>query len=113
MDPAKDLVIAAATLFIERKFLHNCGLVGHVEDVVVNKTYRGRRLGLRIIEQLKTWAKEAGCYKIILDCAAHNVAFYSKVVCDRVRPLQQPSLTAAGLQVGFVKKEEQMACYFK
>lgn len=93
VDPAKDLVIACATLIIERKFVHECGLVGHVEDVVVNKTYRGRRLGLRVVDQLKTWSKDAGCYKIILDCAAHNVAFYNKL--------------------GFVKKEEQMACYFK
>lgn len=52
----------------------------------------GRNLGLRVVDQLKTWAGEAGCYKIILDCAAHNVPFYNKL--------------------GFVKKEEQMAFYY-
>ena len=92
VDPEADLVIASATLLIEKKFVHECGLVGHVEDVVVNKTYRGKRLGLRVVDQLKTWAEQSGCYKIILDCAAHNLAFYNKL--------------------GFVKKEEQMACKF-
>ncbi|CEO96100.1 Glucosamine 6-phosphate N-acetyltransferase [Plasmodiophora brassicae] len=92
IDPAMNLVIASATLLIEKKFVHGCGKVGHVEDVVVNSTYRGRNLGLRVVDQLKTWAGEAGCYKIILDCAAHNVPFYNKL--------------------GFVKKEEQMAFYY-
>ena len=32
----------------------------------------------RVIEALMEFAKEAGCYKVILDCAESNVAFYEK-----------------------------------
>eukprot|EP00475_Leptophrys_vorax_P021800 TRINITY_DN2961_c0_g1_i1.p1 TRINITY_DN2961_c0_g1~~TRINITY_DN2961_c0_g1_i1.p1 ORF type:complete len:171 (-),score=55.38 TRINITY_DN2961_c0_g1_i1:33-545(-) len=91
-DLDKKLIIATATLFVEKKFVHSCGLVGHVEDVVVNSTYRGQNLGLRVVQQLKDWAKEAGCYKIILDCSDKNIAFYNKL--------------------GFEKKEAHMAFYY-
>jgi glucosamine-phosphate N-acetyltransferase len=91
-DLDKKQIIATATLFIERKFVRNLGLVGHVEDVVVNSTYRGKNLGIRVIQQLKDWAKEAGCYKVILDCSQKNTTFYQKL--------------------GFETKEVQMAVYF-
>lgn len=58
-------LIGSATLVIEHKFIHDCGLVftfnflifyhliwifihfqrAHLEDVVVNNTYRGKQLG--------------------------------------------------------------------
>lgn len=91
-DSSKNLIIATATLMVERKFVHNCGLVGHVEDVVVNSTYRGKNLGIRVVQALIDWAKEAGCYKIILDCSEKNVPFYNKL--------------------GFQKKEEHLALYY-
>ena len=31
-------IVSCATLFIEPKFIHNCGFVGHIEDVVVDKS---------------------------------------------------------------------------
>lgn len=45
----------------------------------------------RIIEALKALAVRVQCYKIILDCAEHNVAFYKKC--------------------GFTRKEVQMVTY--
>lgn len=38
----------------------------------------GKGLGKRIVELLKEMAFAAGCYKVILDCKASNVAFYQK-----------------------------------
>lgn len=58
-------LIGSATLVLEYKFIHDCGIVslvdsiyvilikflnsyfqrGHLEDVVVNDTYRGKQLG--------------------------------------------------------------------
>lgn len=35
---------------------------------MVDSSYRGLRLGLRVIEALTEAAQQAGCYKIILDC---------------------------------------------
>ena len=76
---------------VELKFIRNCGKCGHIEDVVVDKTYRGLRLGLRVIEALIEAAREAGCYKVILDCSTDNAAFYEKA--------------------GLVRKEIQMVRY--
>ena len=44
--------------------IHNLGLVGHVEDIVVNKDQQGKKLGLRIIEALDYIAEKIGCYKV-------------------------------------------------
>ena len=87
-DISKSKIIAAATLIVELKFVHDCGKVGHIEDVVVNSDYRAKNLGKRIIDHLKSIGAQQQCYKIILDCAEKNVAFYEKC--------------------GFVKKEFQM-----
>lgn len=38
-------IAAAGTLFVEEKFIHMNGKVGHVEDIVVRKRYRGMNLG--------------------------------------------------------------------
>lgn len=91
-DVDKQRIIATATLFIELKLIRSCGKCGHIEDVVVDSTYRGLRLGLRVIEALTEAAQKAGCYKIILDCSEENVPFYDKC--------------------GLTKKEVQMVRYF-
>ena len=44
--------------------IHNLGLVGHIEDIVVNKDQQGKKLGLRIIEALDYIAEKIGCYKV-------------------------------------------------
>lgn len=44
--------------------IHNLGLVGHIEDIVVNKDQQGKKLGLRIIEALVFIAERVGCYKV-------------------------------------------------
>ena len=46
--------------------IHNLGLVGHIEDIVVNKDQQGKKLGLRIIEALDYIAERIGCYKVCL-----------------------------------------------
>lgn len=91
-DVEKQRIIATATLFIELKLIRGCGKCGHIEDVVVDGSYRGLRLGLRVIDALTEAARGAGCYKIILDCSEENVAFYEKC--------------------GLTRKEVQMVRYF-
>ncbi|KAI8923883.1 acyl-CoA N-acyltransferase [Entophlyctis helioformis] len=90
-DVAKARIIGAGTLLVERKFVHNGGLVGHIEDIVTHSDYRGHNLGRLVIETLKYIGKQTGCYKIILDCSDKNVPFYVKC--------------------GFVQKEVEMALY--
>ena len=61
-------IIGSATIFIETKFIHDGGKVGHIEDVVVNKKYQGEGIGLKLIKALIQYAEKKGCYKTVLDC---------------------------------------------
>lgn len=71
-------VVATGSLIIERKVIHECGLVGHIEDIAVREDQQGKKLGLFLIQYLYKLAKESGCYKAILDCDEKNVGFYEK-----------------------------------
>jgi len=71
-------VVGTGALVVERKFIHNLGLVGHIEDIAVAKDQQGKKLGLRIIEALDAIAAAVGCYKTILDCSEANEGFYVK-----------------------------------
>ncbi|KAJ3052905.1 Glucosamine-phosphate N-acetyltransferase-like protein [Rhizophlyctis rosea] len=77
-DTKKKLIVGAGTIFVERKFVHGNGLVGHIEDIVTLSDYRGLNLGKLVIETLKYVGKHTGCYKIILDCSDKNIPFYQK-----------------------------------
>jgi glucosamine-phosphate N-acetyltransferase len=74
----KDRVVGCGTLVVERKFIHNLGVVGHIEDIAVSKDQQGKKLGLRIIQALDYIAEKVGCYKSILDCSEANEGFYVK-----------------------------------
>jgi glucosamine-phosphate N-acetyltransferase len=86
-------VVAVGTILVERKLIHECGLVGHIEDIAVDKNQQGKKLGLRLINALTAIGKDAGAYKVILDCSDHNVAFYEK--CGYVRAGVEMSLKFA------------------
>ncbi|KAF6147977.1 hypothetical protein GIB67_024152 [Kingdonia uniflora] len=85
-------IIATGSVFVEKKFLRNCGKVGHIEDVVVDSEARGLKLGQKIVDFLTDHSRSVGCYKVILDCNAGKKAFYEKC--------------------GFKQKEIQMVMYF-
>ena len=78
-DEHKGKVIGCGSLICEKKFIRQLGTAGHIEDIVVSEEYRGKKLGLRLIELLKELAVLNGCYKTILDCEDKNVKFYEKV----------------------------------
>jgi glucosamine-phosphate N-acetyltransferase len=71
-------LIATATLMYETKFIHSISKVGHIEDVCIKKTHRGKQLGKQLIAYLTNLAKEKGCYKVTLYCEQDNVEFYKK-----------------------------------
>ena len=72
-------VIGSATIFIEPKFIHNGGTVGHIEDVVVRKEYQGSGIGQKLVEVLLEYAKKNGCYKTILDVTDEVMPFYENL----------------------------------
>lgn len=63
IDEKTDRVAATGTILIEHKFVHKNGLVGHIEDIAVDSSHQGKKLGLRIIEALKYIGQANGCYK--------------------------------------------------
>ncbi|KAH3903079.1 glucosamine 6-phosphate N-acetyltransferase SCDLUD_000690 [Saccharomycodes ludwigii] len=71
-------VVATGMLLIEPKIIHECGFVGHIEDIAVASSEQGKNLGYHLIRSLVETGKRSGCYKIILDCDAKNIGFYEK-----------------------------------
>jgi len=72
-------IIGSTTLFIEQKFIHNGGKVGHIEDVVVSKEYEGRGIGFKLVNSLLEKARVMNCYKTILDCQDELIPFYERI----------------------------------
>jgi glucosamine-phosphate N-acetyltransferase len=72
-------IIGAATIFIEPKFIHDGGKVGHIEDVVVSKEHQGEGIGLKLIKALVRYAEKKGCYKTVLDSTDEVMPFYKKL----------------------------------
>lgn len=78
VDNSDDQLVAAGTLFIERKHIHAGGSSGHIEDIVVSSRTQGKGLGIKLVRGLKEMAEGLGCYKTILDCQEGKVGFYEK-----------------------------------
>ncbi|PZD27276.1 AdoMet-MTase domain containing protein [Pyrenophora tritici-repentis] len=49
---SSNAIVGTGALIVERKFIHQLGLVGHIEDIAVAKDQQGKKLGLRIIQAL-------------------------------------------------------------
>jgi GNAT superfamily N-acetyltransferase len=88
IDKATDRLVASGkitisplmigTLFVESKHIHHAGLSGHIEDIVVSPSMRGKGIGQILVSGLKELASNVGCYKTILDCQEAKVPFYEK-----------------------------------
>ena len=72
-------IVGSTTLLIEQKFIHDGGLVGHIEDVVVRKDYEGKGIGMMLVTSMLERAKEKNCYKTILDCKDDVKKFYERM----------------------------------
>jgi glucosamine-phosphate N-acetyltransferase len=73
------MVIGAATLLVEPKFIYSGGRVGHIEDVVVRFGYQKRGVGKSLVTHATNLAAEMRCVKVILDCSNENMQFYEKL----------------------------------
>jgi glucosamine-phosphate N-acetyltransferase len=61
---SEDRVVASGTILLERKFIHNLGVVGHIEDLAVARDQKGKKMGLRVLEALVHVANCNGAYKV-------------------------------------------------
>jgi len=73
------IIVGSTTILIEQKFIHEGGIVGHIEDVVVKKEFQGKKIGEKIIKYVLELAKKHDCYKTILDCSDEVKPFYEKI----------------------------------
>ena len=73
-----DKIIGNITVILEQKFIRGCKKVGHIEDVVIHKDYRGKGLARKLLNYVTNYCKKNNCYKIILDCSEEYKNFYEK-----------------------------------
>ncbi len=78
-DEEKKRIIGYGAIYIDYKFYRNCKNVAHIEDIIIDKEYRGQGLSKLIINKLLECAKEKDCYKVILNCKDEYVGFYQKM----------------------------------
>jgi glucosamine-phosphate N-acetyltransferase len=71
-------IIGTGSIIFERKISRNFKYVGHIEDIVIDKKYRGNGYGKELILYLKDFCINKNCYKIILNCEEKNKKFYEK-----------------------------------
>ena len=72
-------IIIYYLLLLERKIIHNMGLVCHIEDVIFHNDYRGKKLGKEIVEKSIDFANRKKCSKIILYYTEQLQKFYEKI----------------------------------
>ena len=53
--------------------------MAYIEDVVVHKEFRNKKIGKMIVDYLIKITEKQGCYKIKLDCNKNNILFYEKL----------------------------------
>ena len=85
-------IIGILSVIFEKKLIRNGGIVCRIEDFVVDKEYRNKGIGTKLIEHGINLAKDKNAYKIILDCSYDLSQYYEKF--------------------GFSYKNIQMSIYF-
>ena len=70
-----NIIVGVASLYIIEKLTRKMGLI---EDVAVDSNYRGKGIGIKLIQNLTSEAKNMGCDKIVLNSSKDNISFYKK-----------------------------------
>ena len=69
-------IVAYGSIVIENKIRGE--IAGHIEDIVVDKTVRGKNIGVDLIKELIKIGDNKGCYRITLTCDQSLIKFYNK-----------------------------------
>ena len=72
----KNKIIAYGSIIIENKIRGRSS--GHIEDIIVDKSVRGKNIGVKLIEELIKIGKSKDCYRITLFCKKPLINFYNK-----------------------------------
>jgi glucosamine-phosphate N-acetyltransferase len=71
-------ILGTATLHYQLKLIRNGCKAGLIEEVVVNKKFRGNKIGEQLIKKVMEIARKNGCYKVILNCYPERIKFYER-----------------------------------
>ncbi len=69
-------IVAYGSLVVENKVRGE--VAGHIEDIVVDSSVRGKMIGVLLIKELINIGKIKGCYRITLFCKESLVKFYER-----------------------------------
>lgn len=69
-------VVAYGSVVIENKIRGD--IAGHIEDVVVDTSVRGKMVGVKLVKELVDIGKSKGCYRITLFCDEKLIKFYER-----------------------------------
>lgn len=72
-------IVGIGSMWLDPKYYRNKSISARIEDVVVDRKYRGKGLGKALLRFMMDKAKENKCYKITLHCSQNNVKFYEKL----------------------------------
>ena len=72
-------IVGMITMLIEQKLIHNGASIVHIEDLVVDKEYRGSGIGKELVEYCMRQITSDKYYKIILNCSKELIPFYEKL----------------------------------
>jgi ribosomal protein S18 acetylase RimI-like enzyme len=72
----EDIIVGVASIHIIKKLTR---ILGIIEDVAVNKKYRGKGVGKKLVERLILIGKQKNCDKIVLSSSEQNSKFYEKI----------------------------------
>lgn len=81
--------IGTFKLNFEWKFSWGGTKVAHLEELIVDQNYRGKKIGNFLVQKAIEISNEQSCYRIIGDCSEKLVEFY-----------QKSGLEKQGIQIG-------------
>ncbi|OIR58673.1 MAG: glucosamine-6-phosphate N-acetyltransferase [Amphiamblys sp. WSBS2006] len=71
-------IIGAASVILQKKFVHSCCSIGHLEDVVIKKEHQMKGVGTTIVKHVVEHARSLGCRKVITNVEKEFLPFYNK-----------------------------------
>ena len=69
-------VVAYGSIVIENKIRGD--IAGHIEDIVVDNSVRGKMVGVKLVKELVDIGKSKSCYRITLFCDKKLIKFYER-----------------------------------
>jgi len=69
-------IVAYGSIVIENKIRGD--IAGHIEDIVVDSSVRGKMVGVKLVKELISIGKSKSCYRITLFCDDELIKFYER-----------------------------------